>query len=280
MIVLTEADVAAAVRTLPALPRVVMELVDSLNDDNCDLNRVARSIARDPAITAKTLSLANSSFYGLSRRVHSIDQAITILGFQAVRNIATISGLIAGTPAVGAGAADLRGFWRHSLACAVAARELALLQKIPSAAAYTCGLLHDVGKLLLMTRFGTAYAQLLGSPAYMAQPGIEAEQAVLGVNHAQLGALMARQWQLPDDMQEAIARHHQLDTGLGALAPVVAAANVLAHGLEAAPQEAAATLRQTLAAWVWQPLQMAQEDVNALVQRLQDEIAGLELLLV
>lgn len=278
MIVITEADVATAVRTLPALPQVVMELVASLNDDNCDIDRVARTIARDPAIAAKTLRLANSSFYGLSRQVHSIDQAVTILGFSAVRNIATTSGLVAGVSAMGAGT-DLRAFWRHSLACAVAARELALLQQTPSAVAYTCGLLHDVGKLLLLTRFAPAYAQLLVNPAYLALPEVDAEQAVLGVQHAQLGALMARQWQLPEDMQEAIARHHQLDTGLGSLAHVVGAANVLAHSLEVTEQEAA-LLRQALAARVWQPLHMAQEEVDTLVQKLQGDIAGLELLLV
>lgn len=278
MIAISEADVVSAVRTLPALPQVVMELVASLNDDNCDIDRVARSIARDPAITAKTLRLANSSFYGLSRQVHSIDQAVTILGFSAVRNIATTSGLVAGVSALGA-VADLRAFWRHSLACAVAARELALLQQTPSAVAYTSGLLHDVGKLLLMTRFGTAYAQLLASPEYLACPGVAAEQAVLGVHHAQLGTLMARHWQLPEDMQDAIARHHQIDTGLGALAPVVAAANVLAQSLGGSVHDATPP-RQSLAAWVWQPLHMAQEDVDTLVQKLQGDIAGLELLLI
>lgn len=280
MIALTEADVASAIRTLPALPQVVMELVASLGDENCDVDRVARSIARDPAITAKTLRLANSSFYGLSRQVHSIDQAVTILGFSAVRNIATTSGLVAGVSASASGSTDLRAFWRHSLACAVAARALAQLQQSSSAVAYTCGLLHDVGKLLLMTRFGPAYTQLLGSPAYLANPEVGTERSALGVDHAQLGAMMARQWQLPDDMQNAIARHHQLESGLGDLAHVVAAGNVLAHSLETSAHDAAAAPRQALAAWVWQPLQMAQDDVDALVQKLQGDIAGLELLLV
>jgi putative nucleotidyltransferase with HDIG domain len=278
MIAITQADVAAAVRTLPALPQVVMELVASLGDENCDIDRVARSIARDPAITAKTLRLANSSFYDLSRQVHSIDQAVTILGFSAVRNIATTSGLVAGVSALGSGA-DLRAFWRHSLACAVAARELALLQHGESAVAYTCGLLHDVGKLLLLTRVGPAYVQLLGGPAYPDSPGVEAERAALGVDHAQLGAMMARQWQLPEDMQDAIARHHQLEAGLDGLAHVVAAGNVLAQSLEASADDGAA-LRQALAARVWQPLHMAQEDVDTLVHKVQGDIAGLELLLV
>jgi putative nucleotidyltransferase with HDIG domain len=281
MIAITEADVAAAVRTLPTLPQVVMELIASLGDDDCDIDRVARSIARDPAITAKTLRLANSSFYGLSRQVHSIEQAITILGFSAVRNIASTTGLVAGVSKLGAaaGEADVRAFWRHSLACAVAARELAPLLQASAAVAYTCGLLHDVGKLLLMTRFSAPYAQVLGSPAYLNQPGVAAEQAALGVDHAQLGALMAQQWQLPEDMQDAIACHHRLGSCTSALASTVAAANVLAHGLLATAQEASA-LHPALSASLWQPLQMSPEDADLLVQRLRGDVAGLELLLV
>jgi len=277
MIAISASDIASSVRQLPALPQVVMELVASLNDENCDLDHIARQIARDPAMAAKTLRLANSSFYGLSRQIQSIDQAIAVLGFHTVRNIATTTGLVRGASALANESQDLKPFWRHCMSTALCARELAALVQVSPTLAYTCGLLHDVGKLLLMTQFTAAWSALHQSPAYQPHASVQTERAQLGLDHAEVGRLMAQQWQFPLELQEAIALHHSNAAEDAPLCQVVALANRVVHALQA--PDAEAQMRQVLACGHWLRMALEEEYLARLVQKVQGDLAGMELLL-
>ncbi|WP_229421935.1 HDOD domain-containing protein [Massilia aquatica] len=231
-------DVVKRIRDLPSLSAVVVELLSSMDQEDIDVHVLGGKIALDQSLTAKTLRLANSSFYGMSSKVTTIHQAIAVLGFHSIRTLVTACAVTSSFPSNAAGGVNLQAFWRHSVATAVCAKLLAVHLKLNPETAFTAGLLHDIGTLVLATRFPAEYAAML---AYRKEHDcyiIEAERAVIGIDHAAAGAALAAYWKFPADMQEAVACHHQLGaTGTPTLPLLVHAANIIAHALDLSGEE-------------------------------------------
>lgn len=138
----------AAAARLPALPAVVVELVTSLDAEDVDADTLAEIISRDQILVARLLRLANSSFYGMLGRIHSIRDAIMLIGLRGVRSLAIAASLSGALPRECTGL-SLQHFWRHSTATAIAAQELARRNRLPADLAFIAGLLHDIGRLIL-----------------------------------------------------------------------------------------------------------------------------------
>jgi putative nucleotidyltransferase with HDIG domain len=228
----------ARLHDLPALPVVVSELVASFGRPEVSVGELAAKVAQDQALAAKTLRLANSSFYGLQAKVRTISQAIAVLGFDSVRVLVTAAGVI-GTFAAGAAPGfDLAGFWRHAIGTALCARALARQAGCNPEFAFVAGLLHDLGRLVLVTRFPEHYARVMERRALVDGTLIEAERAVLGIDHAQVGRELARHWKFPELTCRAIANHHApMAQDHGDIPAVVHVANVIAHALDLAGNE-------------------------------------------
>lgn len=224
-------DVVRSVHDLPSLPAVVAELLTSIDDERTDLQHLASRIALDQALTAKTLRLANSSFYGMPSKVTSIQQAMAVLGLHSVRTLVTACGVIDAVPPAGA-ALDLPRFWREAIATAVWARALARQLRQSPDTAFTAGLLHNLGTLVLATRFPAEYAAVPAWRAAHPDAGLaDAERAVFGVDHAQAGSALAAHWKFPQAIQDAIEHQHR-DNAAG-LALAVRLAQLLAAPAEA-----------------------------------------------
>jgi putative nucleotidyltransferase with HDIG domain len=230
---LTLEQVVAGLKELPALPLVVNELLASFDDPDVELGELAAKIANDQALAAKTLRLANSSFYGLQSKVRTISQAIAVLGFDSVRALVVGAGVIGGFGAGRGSSFDFDGFWRHAIATALCARALARRGSSPPELSFVAGLLHDLGRLVLVTRYPQGYAEVLAQRASRDCPLLEAERAVFGLDHAQVGRALGQQWRIPEAICRAIANHHQpMQQDHGELPAVVHVANVIAHGLD------------------------------------------------
>jgi putative nucleotidyltransferase with HDIG domain len=231
------ADVVRQIRDLPSLSAVVVELMSSIDNEETDVRALGQKIALDQALTAKTLRLANSSFYGMSTKVTTIDQAISVLGFHSIRTLVTACAVTSSFSASDS-RVDFQAFWRHSVACAVCAKLLASHLKLNPAAAFTAGLLHDIGTLILANQLPEPYARMLAHRAEHDCTIVLAEQAVFGFDHAAAGAALCAYWKFPVLIQDAVAQHHQADGG-GAptLALAVHAANTIAHALDLSEQE-------------------------------------------
>lgn len=200
-------ELIAALRDLPPLPSVVLELIESLGQEDVSAAQFAAKISRDQALAAKALRLANSSFYGRGRQVSSVADAIAVLGLRTVRSIVTAAGL-AGSFRRSPGF-DHDAFWRHSIASALCAQALAgELRRSDAELAFTVGLLHDIGRLALASAFAPAYAEVEQWRRDQDCPDGEAERAVLGIDHAEVGALIARQWNFAPAIVDAIGQHH------------------------------------------------------------------------
>lgn len=200
-------ELLAALRDLPPLPSVVLELVESLGHEELSATQYAAKISRDQALTAKLLRLANSSFYGRGRQVRSVAEAITVLGLRTVRGAVTAAGL-AGSFRRHPGF-DQDTFWRHSLGSALCAQALATeLGRDDADLAFTVGLLHDIGRLALASAFASAYGDVEQWRHEQDCPLGDAEYAVLGIDHAEVGGLIARQWNFAPAIVDAIRQHH------------------------------------------------------------------------
>ncbi|NYE61034.1 HD-like signal output (HDOD) protein [Duganella sp. 1224] len=212
-------DVIRHVRDLPSLPAVVAELLSCMERDDIDLGYLAGRIALDQALTAKTLRLANSSFYGMPSRVTSIQQAMSVLGLHSVRTMVTACGVIGAVPPAAGPALDFGQFWRHAIATAVWARALARQLRQSPDTAFTAGLLHNLGTLVLATRFPAEYAAVpQWRAAHVDASVAEAELAVFGVDHAQAGGALAAHWKFPATIQDAICHQHRANASGLALA--------------------------------------------------------------
>lgn len=228
--------VAASVRDLPALPAVVMELIQSLGRSDINAEQLADKISHDQALTAKTLRLANSSFYGMSRKVTSIADATAILGLRTLRSVATAAGLAGAFSSSACRDLNFKAFWRHSIGTALCARSLAQTQKLDEESAFVVGLLHDIGRLALASNFPTAFAEAMLYQQAHDCPSLDAEQAVLGTDHAVVGGLIAEHWRFAPGIVEAIVQHHQPRASASGVAPSMAdlvnVADNMAHALD------------------------------------------------
>lgn len=230
---LDSADLLGGVDDLPSLPAVVMELLGSIDEEDIDIGVLAKKVANDPALTAKTLRLANSSAFGLQVKATTIQQAMTFLGFQTTRKLITAAALTGCFPSGRCPGFNDKAFWRHSIATAACARALAHRVRFNADYAFTAGLLHDIGRLVLVARFPERYQAVLSLRDKNDSELIDAERTLLGVDHVDAGVALARHWQFSDTMCQAIAYHHTPEApGAGFLATIVHVASAVVHALD------------------------------------------------
>ena len=226
-------EILASVDSLPSLPGIVNELIQAQGREDVSVDDLVHCIAQDQALTARVLRVANSPFYGMQHKVASIHDAVVVLGLRAVSNLvlaASMTGYFTPPPGYGF---DPRGFWRHSFGTALAARILAQHCRMDPETGFTAGLLHDIGRLMLMTHHAEGYAQVV-TTWEEGEAGLwNVERGLLGFDHAQAGELLARRWRFPEAIAQAVARHHTPAEGQArTFADVIHLADVLAHALE------------------------------------------------
>jgi len=192
--------------TIPAIYTKVSQLIDS---SNSQAHQIAKIIEHDPAIATKILKLVNSPFFGFNRDVSNLKDAIVLLGFNTVRNIILSISVIDTFVATHESYFDLPAFWKHSIAVGLVARYMAeeLNTALPDDA-FSAGILHDFGKLVLDRYFNQEVATIM---AFIKKENcrlLEGEQQVLGTDHAGVGEYLAERWNLPAVLVEAIALHH------------------------------------------------------------------------
>jgi len=189
---------------LPAMPLVVREVMSSFRNANVGSAILARKIELDQGLSARVLRVANSSFYGLSREVGSIQDAVTVLGFDTVRSLVVSAGFTRAFPANADDLFDRHDYWMRSFK--VASYTEALTQCLGGVRqlSFTSGLFHDVGKLVLSICIPEIFADILAQQKASGLDLIEIEQATLGFDHSEIGAEMAKRWNFPPEIEHAI----------------------------------------------------------------------------
>jgi len=193
-------------RALPAMPRAVSDLLAEMNREDPSPKRVGELISQDPALTTRVLRLSNSAFFRVSRKIGTADEAVAMLGLTHVRSLVMAAALGASfkhVPGI-----DLKQFWRYSLQSAQIARTLAGILRQNQGNAFTAGLIHAIGILVMHIAMPDAI-----TPVDMAVPPLdlkraEAEREAFGYTYAEVGAGMIEKWQFPTDMVSALKHQH------------------------------------------------------------------------
>ncbi len=226
------AQIIDSVKDLPTLPAIVMELLNNIDNEELNMHDLAQKVSHDMALTAKTLRYANSPYYSTMIKVTTVQQAISLLGLSTVRQIVITAALTGCFPENNCKGFNHKDFWRHSNAVAIAARILARRLKLNPDVAFTAGLLHDIGALVLATCYTGAYEKVLEQRQELQTTQYETEKQLLGIDHALVGETLATQWNFSEVMIKAIAGHHHPEKpGLGFLATIVHVADGIAHAL-------------------------------------------------
>lgn len=212
---------------LPPSPSGVLKLSKHLRDENTPTRKIVEAISYEAPLVARILRLVNSPFYGLARKVTSVQMAIGIIGNKTLQELVM---LLLGSSTFAkqiSGSFFARKIWEHSIAVAVLSREIAERMKMRGTEeTFICGLLHDIGKFMLLRHDTEGYAALLRD-SRGAEPR-RWEREAYGYDHAEIGALVARRWGIEDDVCFALRYHH---TPLNA-----ERASTVAHIVEAADE--------------------------------------------
>lgn len=225
-------DLVRGTVRLIVLPEVAIKVNRMVDDPRCSGVALAGLIGQDPALAARLLKIANSPFYRFPSQIATLSRAVTVIGRRGLRDLVLASSVCDLFARMGGDLLDKKSFWQHSLICGLYARLLGLRCGISEAESlFVSGLLHDIGQLVILEKLPEIgrqtqlCAQDGGSPLHLL------EQAVIGCDHAEVGAELLRQWQLPVEIWEpvryhhapAIAEHAQLS------AAIIHVANILAH---------------------------------------------------
>lgn len=233
MSLLTLAQVDEAIKQLPALPTVVMEVLRVIDAGNAEMTVLDKLIGNDQGLATRILRVANSPFYGLSGQINSVKDACVLLGVHTLRHLTLAAGVIDQFPPNPGGAFDRLNLWRHAVGVGIAARVLAPHCRQDPDQAFTVGLLHDIGKLALDVCFPKQFAEVLRHRDNADCTLLAAETAVLGIDHSAVGARLGERWRLPAAICVAIGRHHTPDQEPPApLADLVHVADLVCRGLE------------------------------------------------
>lgn len=268
----------AVLEQMPPLPAAVVHLMQSFECEEINSFEIARKISQDPALCLRVLKIVNSPFYGLSRQIASLSEAVMVLGFSTVRSLVLGASLIARLPQTKKGCFEPAVIWGHSLYCALGARNLAKHAGVDPEWAFTAGLLHDVGKLVIYSSEPELFEAVRKLSSERSIDQCQAERELLGVDHAEIGARLLARWHLPTTIEQAAAFHHRPDELAGdSLCDLVHLADILAHAAAAGALEVGIARLEPTSAFTRLGLQSAQCDAD--LQPLPDEFAAMRDLL-
>jgi len=197
---------------IPPFPKVAMQVMKMLDDPKVQAKELAEVIQYDSAITANLLKTCNASYFGLSRKVSSLDDALVLLGQDALKDIiiASSSARFYKGKAGGDGYQLEQGdLWKHSVATAIMAKSISRHFKgVEAGTAFTVGLLHDIGKRFLSSFVASDFKKIMDRTYKDGLSFLAAEHEILGMDHAELGSMIMQKWDFPEDMIQAVKLHH------------------------------------------------------------------------
>lgn len=221
------------IHTVPSLPTLYKELMDELNKTEPRMTRIAEIVKSDIGMTIKILQVINSAFFGLRRDISDASEAIGFLGLDTIMSLTLSIGVFSQFDVENETEAIPGNLWEHSVGVAMTAKEIAKKENAETANdAFTAGLLHDVGKVLLAVNLPDQFVEVRRLVAEENYSDIEAEKLVFDTNHSEVGAYLLGLWGLPHKMVEAVAFHDEpsnFKTGAFSALTAVHVANIF-HG--------------------------------------------------
>jgi putative nucleotidyltransferase with HDIG domain len=210
-------NIAARFTKAMTFPAVVFQLDDMLNDGVSSISDVARLISGDPSLTATLLRFANNALYGFSGEVSTVDRAISLIGMREIRDLVLAVSVRKAFDKFPNDIIIMVDFWRHSLCCALASERLTEVvrqsRQSQRAVLFTAGLIHDIGKLAMVSQIPDACedVRLRAQSRDDAVDIFQLERELIGFDHCEVGAEIAKAWHFPEILQDTISFHHVPD---------------------------------------------------------------------
>lgn len=196
---------AILMKDLPSIPEVTKRIIEVASDLDACVDKLEETIMEDQALASKLLRMVNSSFYGLSRKVQTISQAIVILGFNAVRELALSLFVFENQ-----GRELAKSLWAHSVLTASVCRTLAKELRFPKVEeAFVGGLLHDIGRVIMLKTDPEEYEKMVSRTVKEKDSLLKMEREVFGCGHDQLGGFLAEKWSFPPELVTVLRDHHK-----------------------------------------------------------------------
>ncbi len=223
------------VRSALSLPMIFTKLNDAVNDPCSSSRDISNIISEDAGLSAHLLRIANSAFFGFPKKIDTITRAVTVIGTKQLRDLALATSVVHMFKGIPNEFVNMESFWRHSIACGLTARILANFRRESNVEKYfVAGLLHDVGRLIIymnaadLARMAIKRAHEENALLY------EMENEVMGFDHAEVGSLLLRQWQLPEHTMNAVACHHKPSKANGYAhdASIIHVADIIANSMQ------------------------------------------------
>ena len=204
--------IQATIARMPSLSTTVVKVLETCNDPRASANDLKRVISLDPVLTGRVLKLINSAYFALGKPITSLTRAIIMLGVNTVKNLALSFAILTNMRGSGSFRAfTTNQFWLHCLGVGVVAKTLAAGNGFNPAQQeeyFVAGLLHDLGKLPLNKQFPDEYFQVSKMVEKENEPFYLGEDRLLGIDHCEVGEMIAKKWRLGDRLIETLAHHH------------------------------------------------------------------------
>jgi len=206
-------DLLKSVTKLPTLPTVAFEIIKIANDPKTAAEDLSKILIMDQSLSAKVLRMVNSSYYSVRNKISSIKQAVVILGFESVRSLGLSTAIMDkfGLEETAEGFSR-KEFWKHSLGVAMTSRLIARkirCDRDTEEFYYMAGLMHDIGKVIMDQYFPENFAQVIVRIKERGVSFLQVELEMNGITHDEIGAFLAGQWNLPENIVNAIRYHHR-----------------------------------------------------------------------
>ncbi len=258
---------------LGTLPDIYYRVIEAIHDPNRSIADISDIVGKDPALSAKVLQLVNSSFYSLLQEVDTLTRSLALIGTNQLMTIVTGVSVVSIFKNISSRLLNMRLFWEHSVACGIVARLLAnyLPGVVNSERYFVAGLLHDLGRLIMVQTIPEEYSVIFDQSDKQNQNLSQLEEHKFGFDHAQVGAFLAEKWNLPLSLEKMIRYHHQPAEQSQNLDPmIVYMANLIVTGLDIGSSgEFYVPVLQT---GIWEQLQLSQSILEPLVVQLDHQL--------
>jgi putative nucleotidyltransferase with HDIG domain len=260
-----------SINALPTVPGTFRQISAMLEKPRITLDELGRFVSNDPALTVKILKMVNSAAYGFPGRISSVSHAIMLLGLNVIK------GLLLGVSVFELMQKSMAGLWEHSLGCACSARLIAQKKNLKEPEeASVCGLLHDIGKVVLMLVFPREFEAVVAEAEATGVTLCQAEKTCFAVTHAEVGYWLAQKWHFPLNLVEAIGYHHtpQLSRQSSMETAIVHISDILvrAKGIGFAGDSFVPAVHPA----VWEMLNLSEDDLRDIFSGLEEASASAE----
>ena len=267
-------DILSKQIDLPSAPAVVHQLTMLMSRDDVGSHDIAQIVETDQAFTARTLKLVNSPFYGFSRQVTSVEEAITMLGIGTLQQLLLATSVVSSL-GTDSGALSIDKFWMHSFSVGVLAKHLLRADNSDAESeAFMCGVLHDIGRLLFVKSDPERYKRFCSDGESVIS--LEKEEQWFGADHQKLGQALAQKWNFPSKFAATIAHHHTPDdaTESPRLVAAIHVADVTSHALNLGLGDNPYVERFSPTAW--HTLELDEESFERIVRKALNEVQETE----